>query len=182
MKLSRFQSIFNGLNGVAKRVYEAVPISSSWSTYKIMDELQRSGSHMDLKAIQGCLGYMLNMGIIERDKDGEYIRTPLKMTRTPDEPLTTPPPTEEETMMATAPIILKNKDKAPVPVTPAAEPTTFDILARLAQRAQDLSDAAEQLREDIEKTAFHVQSEQDKHGSELTKLRQLKALLGSLND
>lgn len=173
MKLSRFQPIFNGLNGVAKRVYEAVPISAPWSTHKIMRELERKGSHMDLKAVQGCLGYMLSVGIVERDKEGDYIRTAIKIaSQAAEAPVTTPPPTQEEIVMATEPA-------KGVPVT---QPTVFDMLAKLADRAQHLSDSAEELKEDIEKVALHAQSEQDKHGVELTKLRQLKALLGSLND
>ena len=173
MKLSRFQPIYNGLNGVAKRVYEAVPISAPWSTHKIISELERKGSHMDFKAVQGCLGYMLSVGIIERNKDGDYIRTAIKIATTaPDTTTVTPPPTQEETLMATTPSTN----------TPVTQPTVFDMLAKLAQRAQEISDSADELKQDIEMAALHVQADMEKNTVELSKLRQLKALLGSLNE
>lgn len=171
MKLSRFQGIYNGMNSLAKKVYDAVPIENAWSMHKIVRELQRMKTPMEVSQVQGCLKYMLSMGIIKKDGEGDYIRTELKIANNnePDEYVNEEPPTKELIQMATEP----NK-------APSTENDVFNLLASLAQRAQDISDQADHLKEDIEKAALTVQTEFDKNSAELGKLRQLKALLAGL--
>lgn len=174
MKLSRFQEIYNGMNGTAKKVYDAIPMKDHWSVHKIMCELKRKGSIISSKGVNGCLGYMLSAGIIEQNKDGDYIRTAMKIAcNTPDEPTPVRAATKEQITMATTP-----------ETTPA---NAFDILSglasrarALAQRASDLEDDAAKLADDMEHAALTLAESTERETKELGKLRQLKQLLGSL--
>lgn len=175
MKLSRFKAIYNGMNGTAKKVYEAVPINSHWSQHKIMKELERLGKHMEPQAVQGCLGYMVSVGIVEQNKERDFKRTPIKMAS--PEPDDTPyiEPSKEDTQMAT------NPPSPLIPAPPSSNPT-FDLLLSLASRAQSIADMADDLKEDIEKAALQVQMSHENTSKELEKLKKFKELMALMKE
>lgn len=174
MKLSRFRAIYNGMNSVAQKVYDAVPMSDYWHHNKITQELKRLGKQMDPAAVQGCLGYMLSMGLVKKNKDGEFIRTAITMSnQSVDE---TPPtnPTNEEITMATNPDVPKPPVPAPVSV--------FDILAALLKRCDSIADQIDDLKVDIEKAALQAQAEHEQNAGAAQKLQQFKQLFAALKD
>lgn len=178
MKLSRFKAIYNGLNGTAKKVYEAVPISSHWSQHKIMRELERLGKHLEPKAVQGCLGYMVSVGIVEENRERDFMRTPIKLSSS--EPDDTPytEPTEEEIKMAVNPQI-----PAPPPqANNTSNSPVFTTLSKLGERAQKIADMLDDLKEDIEKLALQAQADHEANAEQLAKFQQFKQLMALMKE
>lgn len=175
IKLSRQQSLYRGMNSAAKKVYDVVPMQEWWTIGKIMKELERQGSVQQHKGVNGCLGYMLSVGLVDKNKTDEFQRVPVKIaTVMPDDPPLAPPPTKEQIEMATIP---ENGTLNPLAILSVLGQRARDI----AQRASDLEDDALKLSNDIETAALEASVSMDKDAKELTQLRQLKALLAGFN-
>lgn len=81
MNSVRFNSMYGGLSAVAKRVYEAVPISESWSAQQIKAELDRRGAGVskDARVFGGCLCDLVARGLVSEAPHGMFRRVKVSL-------------------------------------------------------------------------------------------------------
>jgi hypothetical protein len=151
-KISRIES---GLNGMAKKVLDAVPAQSPWSKDQIAIEIRRRGSGADRAVLDGCLDSLRGRGLIKEPTRGQFIRVVGKIT--------TKQPEEDITVTNQVP-----------PARPA--PEKKDSLSRLAELAKTLRSAADQ----IDAVALDVEERVQTIEKDTDKLRQLQVLLKSI--
>lgn len=73
MNAIKFRDIENGLTGIARKVYMAIPIGEAWERKQIAAELFRAGVKIESRAIDGCLLSLIESGIV-REERGSYRR------------------------------------------------------------------------------------------------------------
>jgi hypothetical protein len=167
MNQSKFESVFRGMTMQAKKVYECVPISESWTPAQIMGELHRRNVSMsDKHVVMGCLNSMIDSGIVNEVSRGEFKREAIRpkcdvkvFVSQVIEPIQEPE--------------VKKPNPAPAPVPTPAPGNPLDLLGEFAQRLRALAD-------DAERIAMAIASQAEKNDAETAKMRQLQALLKSL--
>jgi hypothetical protein len=170
MSHSRFQAIHAGMTAVAKKVYSAVPMAECWSTPRIVNELQRLGISHEFRVISGCLGALLEAGLVNEPVKGQYRREPVRDS-TP--PKAEPEPEPKEAMK---PAEVFNLVKPALP----AEKNPVDKLGVLAARIISLADSLKQLAGDVSDAAIEIQTQTEENEAASQKLKQLQALLKGL--
>jgi hypothetical protein len=153
-KVTRLES---GLNGMAKKVLEAVPAQSPWSKDQIAIEIRRRGSGADRTVLDGCLDSLRGRGLIKEPTRGQFIRVIGKTT-------TTQP--EEDTL----------SNQVPPARPPASAPTPQvdkDPLAHLAAASKLLRQAADE----IDSAALEAAEQVQTAAKDTEKFRQLQQLL-----
>ncbi len=161
----QFQRSFKGQSSIAKKVYDATPISEQWTSAQICKELMRKGHNIERKTIDGCLQAMKSDGLIQEPERGVFKRVRVK-SKTEQEAdhveYFAPPPKKESTMQ-----------KEP------QKPDSVATLGELADRARSLSGDLKTLADDIEKSAIEFEAEHSESAEEIQKLRQLKDIINS---
>lgn len=167
-KLARLES---GLNGMAKKVLDVVPLQAPWSKDQIATEMRRIGTSADRNVIDGCLNTLCERGVVKEPTRGNFIR----ITARPSTPKTTAPE------IAPMPEPIKTA-KTIAPAAPA------DTLTRLAALAAGLRATAAQFSagmhaaaDELDAIALDAADEVKAAGKDGEKLRQLQALLKSLS-
>lgn len=151
-KIARLES---GLNGIARKVLDAVPTQAPWTKAQIHDELRRLGTSCDRSHLDGCLDNLRGRGLIKEPTRGSFIRIVGKTT-------TSQP--EEDTLRTQAP---------PARLPASAAPAKKDPLARLAAASQLLRQAADE----IDAAALDAAEQVQTAAKDTEKFRQLQALL-----
>lgn len=73
MNQGRFKSVLNGLSGVARKVFDSVPISEEWSQPQISMEMQRKhGAAPERRVMTGCLNNLVEAGIVVEPRPGQF--------------------------------------------------------------------------------------------------------------
>lgn len=157
MNQQKFDQIYRGLSEQAKKVYECIPISESWSPAQIMSELhRRSISLGDFRVVMGCVNLMLDSGIVLEAPRGSFKRETIRPKQEPKNQFINP---KKETLVKQ-------------PTTPEAI-GPLDRLSAFASRLRDLAT-------DMENAAIELASQAERNDAETAKMRQLQALLKSL--
>ena len=172
MNKSRFDSIYEGLSTVAKKVYEAVPINDGWTPREIQLELSRTGAGVtrDIHVFKGCIESLVRSGIVSESRDGKLRR--VKVAK-PD--VDERPPIEsfqrqiQETPMA-------KQDTKPLTIVPK-KLTPIERLAGLSARCSKLMEELRALASDIETAAIEIDEQTAAAEEGAKKLAQLQALL-----
>ena len=173
---AKFAGLYEGLNSVAKKVYEACPMATAWTVHQIVGELARLQTPMEARVVHGALGHMASAGLLRERPKGCFVR---EVVRKPNSK-----PTVMEEAMATAEI------KTIVPATlqsatahaPAAKTqgNALESLGMLSARVANAAKLLEELAADIQDAVIEAQVQQEQGTEELRKLRQLKELLQGL--
>ncbi len=158
-KLARMES---GLNVIAKKVLDAVPIQSPWTKNQITAELRRQGCNAERNVIDGCLDTLRGRGIVSEPVRGSFMRTTAK-------------PKAEKPDMKIVHSISTPKATMPAPIN-QQQPAKNDELSRLAVIAKSLRATAEEL----EGIALDVEERIQAAEKDTANLRQLQVLLKGL--
>ncbi|HFK9714511.1 TPA: hypothetical protein ACG06B_004341 [Pseudomonas aeruginosa] len=76
-----------GQTGIAKKVYECVPISEPWRSFQVLTALRNmTGSTPDVRIVQGCLRDLVDSGLIRRTGTDHYQRIQVEKKTKPQEP------------------------------------------------------------------------------------------------
>jgi hypothetical protein len=151
----RLMRLENSQTSIARKVLDAVPIQESWPLKLIISEIARRGIKPDAHAIEGCLGTIVDDGLVKKNSHGEFQRVSAKP--------------REETNVRTLPNQVKE-----VPQEPPVILTTSDKLIKLGVDLRAMANVADEL-------ALEVETMVANSSEELQKLRQLKDLLRGLN-
>lgn len=154
-KLARLES---GLNTMARKVLEAVPMQQPWHKDQIVAEMRRTGSNAGRDVIEGCLATLTARGLAKEQPRAHFIRAAAR-------PPAPPQPAD--------PIMQANPSTPSA--TSAATPAP-DTLGRLANLGVLLRRAAEE----CDAIALEVEERVQAAGEDGDKLRQLQALLKSI--
>lgn len=157
MSHSRFCGIYNGLTALAKKVYEAVPISAPWGLSEVHAELVRTGSDPGKAIVEGCLKSLVSSGLV-KERALTFIRIPVREK-----------------------IEHVKKDEEPMATQqPAAPEGATDRLSGLASRASKIATMMRQFADDLELAAVEIDDGIGKDRADLEKLRHLRDVLNSL--
>jgi len=156
-KLSRIES---GLTGIAKKVLDAVPISTIWAKEQIFAELRRTNCSAARDVVEGCLDSLRGKGLISEPSRGHFVRVFAK----PKEP-------HQEMKIVHS---LSTAKLAEEPTEPVNQHQ--DGLSRIAAMAKTLRSLAD----DIETIGLDVEERMQAVEKDTEKLRQLQSLLKSL--
>lgn len=78
LTVAKAKRMESSLSGVAKRVYNSVPISEVWTIQKIVIDVVRQGGTKNFRIIQGCLNTLKEVGLIHEPESLHFIRIPVK--------------------------------------------------------------------------------------------------------
>lgn len=163
MNQSKFESLHRGQTGIAKKVYEAVPIQTAMSAPEVTAEMRRLGSNADLRVVAGCLCTLLDSGLIQERPKGWFIRTPVRIA----EPIAIPP--QPEPMKTTALRIATTTPASPI-----------ERLTAISKRVTAAMDELKAIADDIETAAIEITEQGERAEAKSQKLQQLQELLKSL--
>lgn len=160
MNETKIARLASGLNGMARKVLDAVPAQSPWTKDQIAVEMRRLGSGADRQVLEGCLDTLRGRGLIKEPSRGQFVRVISKTT-------TNQP--EEDTLSTQAP-----PARLPASAAPASPPPAHsDPLARLAAASKLLRQAADE----IDAAALDAAEQVQNAAKDTEKFRQLQALL-----
>jgi hypothetical protein len=158
------EAIYNGMNGMLKKVYDAIPISQEWTAHQICDEVKRSGGSADQRALRGCLNTLVGMKIVREPSPGEFVRVDVRQKQKPQ--LVAVQTTQEaQKIMAQPKQVQEN---------------SMDSLTALSSRVLQIVEVLRVLAKDIDSAALDIAESAEKSDLETAKLRQLQVLLKSL--
>ena len=146
-----------GLNGVARRVLEAVPIAEPWTKGQIVSELRRTSHSVETNVIEGCLDTLRGRGLVREPSRGQFQRV---TARPKSEHQEDPMPEQTPRVMASA----------------AEQAAAADPLTRMAALAAD----ARRLAAELEDVALDVTARIEATRAETEQLRQLQVLLKNI--
>lgn len=160
---SKFEQAHRGLSAIAKKVFDAVPISEGWSPTQIGHEMTRQGSGGgEVRITLGCLNTLIDMGLVSENGKGLFQRVGIRQKAVAEIQ-----PIEKSTV---------NKTSSIAPVTASAKPYgpgPIEILSKLSSRLRELAS-------DMDTAALELAEQVEKNDVETAKMRQLQALLKSL--
>lgn len=162
MTPARQEILMQGQTGIAKKVYECVPIQEPWSDFQIICHLQRTtGSKPDVRVFQGCLKSLCDSGLIRQIGANNYQRISVEQKQ----PAKPAPAVEEEEEVATK----ETKKSAPL-----------EVLGELANEIVGMAKHLQGLAKRVEDVALAVEQEREMSAKSMEQYRQLKALLKNL--
>lgn len=172
-KLSRAE---DGLNTIATKVYEAIPIQEVWTKAQIVSEFNRLGHNASVRIIEGVLDTLRGRGLVTENPRGSFRR----VTAKPKIHLIQ----AKETEVAKRPEMPQEAiDGLVEAVRYADNMTSKDPLTRLAEIASSMiriSGDIKNLAKHLEDAALMSEEKMKQSDESAQKLRQLQALLKGL--
>lgn len=163
MTPAKMESLTQGLNGVAKKVLEACPLSGPWTTGQIVGEIRRQGHGIEFNVVQGCIARLVEQGLVREPEHGLFVRVAARMR------VVAKPEPEPEQPAERAP--------AHRPEEPA---NPLDRLGRIAATARSLAEQLAALASEIDSAAIDAEQRVETISADASKLRQLQQLIKSL--
>lgn len=167
-KESRIEALLQGQTGVARKLYECVPINDAWTEFQIVMEMRRiTGSTPDMKVARGCLRDLADAGLIQRTGD-RYRCTPIQEK----------PQQKEVAMPAVKPATQAAK------IAAAQSPIDLlgDIAGSIVALSKSVGEQLQQIAKRVEDAALQIEQGQEASAANLEKLRQLQSLLRSIGE
>lgn len=153
MNSARMKSIEDNLTGIARKVYDLLPIQSPATVSDLCRLMREKGNSADLKVIHGCLGGLVDQGLARELNSGSFQRIALRPA-----------------LVSTQPVAaIANEDQLPrfVGLTP------LERLANLEKSLRGLADEAADLGITVEEFVESIRQDN-------AKVNQLKELLKNL--
>lgn len=178
MNESRFNAVYRGLSEQAKKVYQAVPLTESWSVAQIMSELARTSGQREHRVVTGCLSSLRDVGLVRELAGGQWVRVEVraKVATTHVEPEMPQPPKQEPQKEPEMPAI--NTKPAPQ----QSNVTPLERIGGLSSQVLGIIQSLHQLAADIEATALEVEEQIEKIQKDSARLKQLQELLKGLQN
>ena len=173
MNKTRFEQMLKHQSSIARKVFDAVPISEAWGFQAIQSELFRLGINKPKNIVEACLGSLTDAGLIRKGSQGHYIRICIH------EP--TAPAPEIKIVPAISTPAPEKLQAEQTPMTEAAQQKTpIQRLEELAAKVSKMAEEILELPSEIESIAAQLKHDAEANAGELAKLNQLKVLLKGL--
>ncbi|WEW97715.1 hypothetical protein P3T65_26380 [Pseudomonas nitroreducens] len=164
MTPARQESLVQGLNGVARKVFDCIPIAEAWKPFQVMAAMRRlTGSTPDAQIVSGCLTKLVDSGLIKKCGRDAYQRRAVEQKQKP----------QEQKMTAVA-----AKPAQQVEAKPAASP--LDLIGELASDIAAAGESLKRLAKRAEDVALMVEQDREVNAKAMAGYRQLKSLLKDL--
>lgn len=168
MNAKKFESTYQGLTSVARKVFDVTPIAEPWPINKIVSELARTGSNQDHRVVLGAIRDLCGRKLVHEVSIGMYQRIKIEQK---------PKPVEAKPMAEPKPIA-------------EAKPKTADVLTIKATQKKkgpmellaDLASKARQFAEELDNAALEIEQEFQNSEAKSEQLKQLKSLLKGIAD
>lgn len=150
--MTRLISKLRGQTTLAQKVFDCVPIESTWTLHEINNEMMRQGRHIERNVLEACVSQLVDARLVKQhgSKPYTYNREP----------------------------VITGKPKKETPVKKELEPVRqpIDPLSRIENLAHRLREIASE----FDTVALEIAEMRDKEKSQLDTLHQLQSLLKGL--
>lgn len=170
MSPARLTQIESELTGSNRKVFDAVPFETAWTTGEIYAELRRQGATMDIRYLQGGLNALSEMGLIKENPPRCYCRV-----NKPGKVVTVDRPQTAAAVAVPTPSITLVSPSPPPASAPAAD-ESVPVLNKFATLAGDLRVIAAK----FEDLALEVEQQLQNSGAAGQQLKQLQTLLRAI--
>lgn len=175
MKPSKTESLLQGQTGIARKIFEFVPISEEWTEHQITSEVHRvTGSKVDSKVFRGALRDLADSGLIRRRND---MFSRAHAPENPKQKETKMPAAKAVTTLQMKPTVKHEQQTALSPIE-----ILGDIAGSIVALSKSMSAQLQQLAERVEEAALQIEQGQEANAANLQKLKQLQQLLRSLGE
>lgn len=170
-----------GLNGMAKKVLDAVPIQESWTKQQIAAEMRRAGSNAGVDVIESCLNTLRGRGLVKEPERGAFTRCEAKKPTPVQKSESTVAIISGEELMRQKGWLKTNEPKKEpmqaIQTKPQNEKSSAnDTMTKIASIAENLRKKADEL----DGIAIEYEERMQAIQRDTEKLRQLQTLLKSL--
>lgn len=164
MTPARQEALVQGLNGVARKVFDCVPIAETWRPLQVMGEMRRlTGSTPDVQIVSGCLTKLVDAGLIKKCGRDGYQRYPTEQKlKSKEQMMTTPTPVQQPEQKA--------------------ETLPLEMLGELAGEIVGMAENMKRLAKRVEDYALALEHGREATARSLEGYRQLKALLKGIQE
>ena len=160
---ARFKAVFNGLSSVAKKVFDAVPRDTYWTSGRIANELSKAhGSNPEMNILKGCLNTLIQHGLVIEGTPGTFAKVAIT-----------------KKIVKIKEIEDKQTQQMEIKMT-AKEVNAFDAIREIAIKFMDTAKDINQLASEIDVKLSDVEKEMADNVKDTEKLKQLQSLLKSL--
>ncbi|MFG5862739.1 hypothetical protein [Metapseudomonas sp. CR1201] len=164
MTPSKQEILMQGQTGIARKVYECVPIAEPWTSFQVMTALRNlTGSTPDSRIVSGCLTTLVDSGLIKKTGRDQFQRIAVEAK----------PKTQESKMAEPA-------QKIEVTPEPKRAVSPLEMLGELATEIVGMAGHLKRLAARVEDVALAVEQERESSAKSMEQYRQLKALLKNL--
>lgn len=169
----RHDELVSGLTGIAKKIYEEVPIQEEAGITEIIASLRRKGVSAQQSIIKGCLRDLKEKGLIREPNGDIYVRVNVRAPAL-SEPLTEPhPPRILSTLHKVTPAVA-------TVATASEDAALFDRIASVAGKLRDGAKAMNAAADELEEIGLDFGARMQGLSGQLEALATLKAALGKL--
>ena len=167
MNINRMRIAYASLNGVATKVFHAVPLCEAWTASQILGELRRQQYGYSLDVVEGSLAKVVDARLVRQNGSGPGRTFQSLYSPTAED-------FDEKPMTQTKPTVES--------VVAPPKPTALECFSSIAADARMLSKGLAALADAVEDAALQAQSEIDKAGAAGAELAKLKAIFRSLSE
>lgn len=168
MTPAKQEILMQGQTGIARKVYDCVPIAEPWTSFQVMTAMRNmTGSTPDSRIVSGCLVTLVDSGLIKKTGRDSFQRIPVDQKTKTQEPKMAEPAKKVEV-----------KEVAMVEQKRVVSP--LEMLGELATEIVGVGEHIKRLAGRVEDVALAVEQEREANAKSMESYRQLKALLKSL--
>ncbi len=161
MNAEKASRLHHELNGLAKKVFDCVPIAERWTCAQIVGEMKRKGANVDFAIVQGALNGIVNSGLV-RCQEEKYWQVPVK--------------TKEKA----PPMPEKPQEANVVELVQASKKDTLSELAKIGREMRVAAERIIALSKEIDDAAIAAEQRIAEANNAADKLKQLQSLLKGL--
>jgi hypothetical protein len=165
MTPSKQEILMQGQTGVAKKVYECVPINEPWTSFQVMTAMRNlTGSTPDNRIVSGCLVSLVDSGLVKKSGRDQFQRIPVDL--------------KQKTQV---PVMTKAQPKLEVVADQKAPGGPLEMLSELAGEIAGMANSLKRLADRVEDVALAVEHEREGNAEAVGKLKQLQELLKGIS-
>ncbi|MDT4808387.1 hypothetical protein FQZ97_412500 [compost metagenome] len=164
MTPAKQEILMQGQTGIARKVYDCVPIAEPWSSFQVMTAMRNlTGSTPDSRIVSGCLVSLADSGLIKKTGRDQFQRIPVD-----------PKTKAKEPQMAEPAKNIKPVVEAKRAVSP------LEMLGELATEIVGMAEHMKNLAARVEDVALAVEQERESSAKSMEQYRQLRALIKTM--
>ncbi|MCY1391378.1 hypothetical protein D9M71_62180 [compost metagenome] len=164
MTPAKQEILMQGQTGIARKVYDCVPIAEPWSSFQVMTALRNlTGSTPDSRIVSGCLVSLADSGLIKKTGRDQFQRIPVEQKQKSKEPQMAEPAKNIEPAVEAKRVV-----------------SPLEMLGELATEIVGMAEHMKNLAARVEDVALAVEQERESSAKSMEQYRQLKALLKNL--
>lgn len=173
MTPSRASQLEQGLNGMARKICEVMPVKEAWGFGQILAELKRiNGTAPEMRVLQGTISHLLAIGLAREEVSGGYSRIAPRASVRRLAPVSSPQPGPRD-------------PDQPAPTdqpTPASKstPNTRDAITAIAEvsaKVRNVITLLSRLAEELDDVAVEIEEHHQATSRDADQLRKLRDLL-----